>query len=59
MFKLIRKAAALARMCPILDLNCEENAARANRFFLKGGEKKGGKKIEFSARALSSLDSRG
>jgi hypothetical protein len=27
MFKLIRKAAALARMWPTLDLSCKENAA--------------------------------
>ena len=27
-FKLIRKAAALARMLPTFDLSCEENAAR-------------------------------
>ncbi len=27
-FKVIRSAAALARMFPILDLSCEENAAR-------------------------------
>ena len=26
--RLIRRAAALARMLPILDLSCEENAAR-------------------------------
>ena len=27
-FKLIRRAAALARTCPTFDLSCEENAAR-------------------------------
>jgi hypothetical protein len=28
MFRLIRQATDLARMCPTIDLSCEENAAR-------------------------------
>ena len=37
-FKLIRNAAALARMCPTLDLSCEENTSY--RCFFSAEQKK-------------------